>query len=162
MLTKKGCLFVCLFVFFFSKFQLIPTLHLQVTSMHDYVCWHCSIDYCVKWSLVDKTFMHINGSHFIRKWFLPNSFGECASCRRAINKMQKVQILNFLRAPSIWILGVCMSLCKKLLSFHKDTTRGNDFSLIPLVKYATKGRATNRCNKFKLWKILRAPSIWNL
>ena len=35
------------------KFQLIPILGLQV--MHDYVQWHCSIDYCVKLSFVDKT-----------------------------------------------------------------------------------------------------------
>ena len=34
------------------KFQLIPILHL----IHDYVNWHCSIDNCVKLSLVDKTF----------------------------------------------------------------------------------------------------------
>ena len=27
------------------KFQLIPILRLQV--MHDYVYWHCSIDYCL-------------------------------------------------------------------------------------------------------------------
>ena len=32
------------------KFQLIPILRLQ--GMHDYVHWHCSIDYCVKLSLV--------------------------------------------------------------------------------------------------------------
>ena len=32
---------------------MIPILHLQV--MHDYVYWHCSIDFCVKSSLVYKT-----------------------------------------------------------------------------------------------------------
>ena len=37
----------------FQKFQLIPILHLQV--MHDYVHLYCSIDYCVKLSLIDKT-----------------------------------------------------------------------------------------------------------
>ena len=36
----------------FLKFQLIPILHLQV--MHDYVHWHCSIDYCVKLILINK------------------------------------------------------------------------------------------------------------
>ena len=35
------------------KFQLIPILRLQV--MHDYVHWHCSIDYRVKLSLVYET-----------------------------------------------------------------------------------------------------------
>ena len=30
----------------FPKFQLIPIFLLQI--MHDYVLWHCSIDYCVK------------------------------------------------------------------------------------------------------------------
>ena len=38
----------------FPKFQLIPILRLQV--MHDYVVFHCSIDYCVKLSLVHETF----------------------------------------------------------------------------------------------------------
>ena len=36
----------------FPKFQLIPTLRLQV--MHAYVHWHCSIDASVKISLVDE------------------------------------------------------------------------------------------------------------
>ena len=36
----------------FPKCQLIPVLRLQV--MHDYVHWHCSIDHCVKLSLVDE------------------------------------------------------------------------------------------------------------
>ena len=55
-----------------QKFQLIPILRLQV--MRDYVYWHCSIDYtCVKLSLVDETLCK-NCSHFIRKWFQPNSF----------------------------------------------------------------------------------------
>ena len=35
------------------KCQLMPSVRLQV--MHDYVHWHCSIDYCVKLSLVDET-----------------------------------------------------------------------------------------------------------
>ena len=43
----------------FPKFQLIPILRLQV--LHDYVYWHCSIDYCVKLSLVDET--------LCQKWF---------------------------------------------------------------------------------------------
>ena len=42
--------------------------------MHDYVHWHCSIDYCVKLSLVDKTFCIKNSFHSIRKGFLLNSF----------------------------------------------------------------------------------------
>ena len=35
------------------KFQLIPILRIQV--MHDYVHRHCSIDYCIKLSLVYET-----------------------------------------------------------------------------------------------------------
>ena len=42
-LTKKG---------YFKNFS-FPILRLQVTD--DYVHWHCSMDYCVKSSLVDKT-----------------------------------------------------------------------------------------------------------
>ena len=38
----------------FTKFQLIPISCLQV--VHEYVHWHCSIDYCVKLIVVDKTF----------------------------------------------------------------------------------------------------------
>ena len=57
----------------FPKFQLIPILSLQV--MHDYVHWHCSKDYCVKLSLVDKTYAK-SVSYFIRKWFLLDSFRE--------------------------------------------------------------------------------------
>ena len=37
----------------FPKFQLILTVRLQI--MHDYVHWNCSIDYCVKLSLLDET-----------------------------------------------------------------------------------------------------------
>ena len=36
-----------------QKFQLIPILRFQ--AMHGYVHWHCSIDYCVKLNLGDKT-----------------------------------------------------------------------------------------------------------
>ena len=35
------------------KFQLIPVLRLQV--VHDYVHWHCSIDNCVKLSVIEDT-----------------------------------------------------------------------------------------------------------
>ena len=44
--TKKGLL---------PKFRLIPILRLQV--MHDYVHWHCSIDYCVKLKSRVRDFM---------------------------------------------------------------------------------------------------------
>ena len=37
----------------FANIQLIQILRLQV--MYKYVHWHCSIDYCVKLSLVDET-----------------------------------------------------------------------------------------------------------
>ena len=39
-------------VFFPQNSVLIPILCLQV--MHDYVHWHCSIDYCVKFILINK------------------------------------------------------------------------------------------------------------
>ena len=40
-----------------AYFQKIPLLRLQV--MHDYVHWQCSIDYCVKLSLIAKTLQKI-------------------------------------------------------------------------------------------------------
>ena len=40
-----------------AKFQVIPILHLQV--IHDYMHWHCSIEYCIKLSLVDETLWKI-------------------------------------------------------------------------------------------------------
>ena len=75
----------------FPKLQLIPILHLQV--LHDYVVFHCSIDYRAEFCLVDDNYVKIA---LISPW--------------------------------------------------------NDFCLILLGKWATQGRATNRCNKFKLWK----------
>ena len=44
----------------FPKFQLIQILLLQV--MHDYVHWHCSIDYCVKCTFTIQ--VHWANDHF--------------------------------------------------------------------------------------------------
>ena len=69
--------------------------------MHDYVCFIASIDYCVEESLVYETFCE-NCSHFILKWFQPNSFGEVCFLEEIYENMQRIQILKILRAPSIW------------------------------------------------------------
>ena len=65
----------------------IPILCFQV--MHDYTCFIAPIDYCVELSLVDKTFCE-NCSHFIWKWFQPNSFGEMCFLEESYEKMQKI------------------------------------------------------------------------
>ena len=66
----------------FPKFRLIQILCLQVT--HDYVHWHCSIDFCVKSFLVDETLCE-NCFYFSLKLFLLNSVGEMCFWRRATN-----------------------------------------------------------------------------
>ena len=40
-----------------SKISVNPILHLQV--MHDYIVFHCSIGYCVEWSLSDENYVKI-------------------------------------------------------------------------------------------------------
>ena len=42
--------------------------------MHNYVHWHCSIDYCVKLILIDENLCE-NYLYFTQKWFLFNYFG---------------------------------------------------------------------------------------
>ena len=73
----------------FPEFQLISILHFQV--MPNYVCFIASIDYCAAYSLVYETFCE-NCSHFIRKWFQPNSFGEVGFLEKSYKNMQKIQI----------------------------------------------------------------------
>ena len=79
------------------------------TFSSDYVCFIASIDYCVDLSLIHKTFCE-NDSHLILKWFQPtsNSFGEVCFLEESYEDMQKNQILQILRAPSIWHQGVCL------------------------------------------------------
>ena len=74
------------------------------TFTHSYVHWHCSIDYCV-FALVDETFKW-NCFYFTLKWFLVNSFEEMRFLEESYKKMQKIQILTFLWALSVWNLGV--------------------------------------------------------
>ena len=69
--------------------------------MHDYVCFIAPTDYCVELSLVYKTVSE-NCSHFILKWFQPNSFGEVCLLEESYKITQKIQILKILRAPSIF------------------------------------------------------------
>ena len=66
----------------FLKFQLNPILHFQVT--HDYVCYIAPKDNC----LVDETFCEYC-SHFILKWFQPNSFGEMSFLELSRRKCKK-------------------------------------------------------------------------
>ena len=84
---------------------MIPILRFQV--MHDYVCFIAPIDYCVKKILVYENFCE-NCSHFILKWFQPNSFAEVYFLEESYENMQKIQILKNLRAPSIQHQGVCL------------------------------------------------------
>ena len=84
---------------------MLPILRFQV--MHDYICFIASIDYCVKYSLVYENFCE-NCSHFILKWFQPNSFGEVCFLEESYKNMQKIHILKILRTPSIRHQGVCL------------------------------------------------------
>ena len=54
----------------------------------------------LKLSPVCETFCE-NCSHFKLKWFQPNSFEEVCFLEERYKNMQKIQILNILRAPSI-------------------------------------------------------------
>ena len=49
-----------------------------------------------------------NCSHFIQKWFHPNSFGELSFLEESYGNMQKNQILKILRVPSIQHQWVCL------------------------------------------------------
>ena len=53
--------------------------------MHDYVWFIAPIDYHVELSLVDKTFCN-NCSHFILKWFQPNSLGALFFLEESLKK----------------------------------------------------------------------------
>ena len=99
------------------KFQWIPMLHLQV--MHNYVYWHCSIDYCVEVSLVDKTLWE-NCSHFTLRCFLLNSFVEMCLLQEISKKMHKIQILTFLRTHFIWNIKYwSVSLTLRYVSYNR-------------------------------------------
>ena len=89
----------------YPKFQLIPILRFQI--MHDYVCFIVPIDYCVEKSLMYETLCE-NCSHFILKWFQPNSFEEECFLEESDKNMQKIQFLKMVRSPSIRHLGVCL------------------------------------------------------
>ena len=68
-----------------QKFELILILCLQV--MHNYVWFITPIDCCVELIILDKTFCE-NCSHFIKKWFQPNSFAEICFLEERYKKMQ--------------------------------------------------------------------------
>ena len=94
----------------FPKFQLIPILHLQV--MHYCVHWHCFIDDCVKLIVVDIIYVKIYRIYVriapISHWndFCLILLRKCASWRRGTNRCE-IQILKFLRMPSVQNVGVC-------------------------------------------------------
>ena len=87
------------------KFQLIPVLRLKV--MHDYVHWHCSIDYCVRLVVIDED-LSGNCFYVTLKRFQLNSFGKMCFLEKSYKQIQKIQILTFLRASSIWNPGACL------------------------------------------------------
>ena len=70
-----------------------------------YVGFIAPIDYCVKKSLVYKTFCE-SRSHFILKWFQPNSFEKVCFLEESYENMQKIQVLKNFRVPSIRHQGV--------------------------------------------------------
>ena len=42
-------------VYLYFQISVDFNIRLRLKVMHDYVHWHCSIDYCVKLCLVDET-----------------------------------------------------------------------------------------------------------
>ena len=59
-----------------KKFQNFSWFQFYVYKLYDYIYYyHCSIDNCVELNINNNNFCE-NSSHFILKWFLPNSFGE--------------------------------------------------------------------------------------
>ena len=80
---------------------MIPILCFQ--GMHDYVWFIAPIDYCVELILVYETCE--NCSHFLLKWFQPNSFEEF---RGELQKYAKNSNVENFRAPSIRHEGVCL------------------------------------------------------
>ena len=93
-LTKKG---------YFQNFSWFQ-FYVYNVLMHDYVHWHCSIEYCFKLILVDKTLCE-NCFYFTLKWFLCNLFGEMCFLEENYKVMQKIiKFWNFWACPlyEIW------------------------------------------------------------
>ena len=80
-----------------SRFQVMHdmcvSLRPQTTVLNKVSCTRLSVKNC---------------SHFILKWFQPNSFGELCFLEESYGNMQKIQILKNLRAPSIHHQWVCL------------------------------------------------------
>ena len=91
----------------------------MIYSFFLYVHWQCSIGYAVLTRLYAK-----NGRHFIKKLFLLKSFGEMCFLEESYKQMQKVQISKFLRAPSLWNMGVLGYTFKRRLR-HECTNHKN-------------------------------------
>ena len=70
--------------------------------MHEYAHWYCSIANCVKIKSRPQDILQKNGSHFIRKWFLLNSLGICASWWKSTMRCKKFKFWNFWKSPCIW------------------------------------------------------------
>ena len=92
---------------------MIPILRFQV--MHGYVCFIAPIDYFVELSLVYETFCE-NCSHFILKWFQPNSFGELCFLEDSYRNMQKFKYFNFWESPLFDISEYAFNFSQILVS----------------------------------------------
>ena len=75
--------------------------------MHDYVCFIAPTDYCLK-SCVRDFSVKIALISYCNDWFQPNSFGEVCFLEESYKNMQKFQILQILKAPSIQHQWVCL------------------------------------------------------
>ena len=77
--------------------KVISKISVELTSVHDYVHWHCSIDYLI----FNNENLCENCFHFTLKRFLLNSFGEMCFSEESYKKDVKILILKFLRVQSI-------------------------------------------------------------
>ena len=87
---------------------------ISVDSNRKFLCYawfcvfHCSHRLLCWIKSRVRDFFCENCSHFILKWFQPNSFGELCFLEESYWNMQKIQILKILRAPSIQHQWVCL------------------------------------------------------
>ena len=95
-----------------------------------------------------------NCSHFILKWFQPNSFGEMCFLEGRYEKMQKIQILKILRLPFIQNWGVSKLTWKLQTSSsrHLLYSAGVKFTLMYVFLISTG-------SKFTMTNVMCGPAI---
>ena len=80
--------------FMFSSYAWLCVFHCS----HRQLCWIKSLTQDFLWVLLS----------IILKWFQPNSFGKVCFLEESYENMQKIPIVNILRAPSFQHQGVCL------------------------------------------------------